>query len=123
MIRRPPRSTRTDTLFPDTTLFRSGRVASLKLAQGVEGRGWRFVEAQALQITARIAQSGLAHEGVLSCPVQGLQKARCWGADIRHSPLRDNNWSGDLVASPTFSRREPDPGGCMVAGEIGRAHV
>src|SRR3546814_2654560 len=25
MIRRPPRSTRTDTLFPYTTLFRSGR--------------------------------------------------------------------------------------------------
>src|SRR3546814_15414285 len=25
MIRRPPRSTRTDTLFPDTTLFRSKR--------------------------------------------------------------------------------------------------
>src|SRR3546814_11494483 len=25
MIRRPPRSTRTDTLFPDTTLFRSGQ--------------------------------------------------------------------------------------------------
>src|SRR3546814_16832345 len=27
MIRRPPRSTRTDTLFPYTTLFRSGRTA------------------------------------------------------------------------------------------------
>src|SRR3546814_4618864 len=27
MIRRPPRSTRTDTLFPYTTLFRSGRAA------------------------------------------------------------------------------------------------
>src|SRR3546814_20007379 len=26
-IRRPPRSTRTDTLFPYTTLFRSGRIA------------------------------------------------------------------------------------------------
>src|SRR3546814_7594596 len=26
MIRRPPRSTRTDTLFPDTTLFRSARL-------------------------------------------------------------------------------------------------
>src|SRR3546814_4012268 len=25
MLRRPPRSTRTDTLFPDTTLFRSGQ--------------------------------------------------------------------------------------------------
>src|SRR3546814_5595304 len=31
MIRRPPRSTRTDTLFPDTTLFRSRR--------NMEGRG------------------------------------------------------------------------------------
>src|SRR3546814_8248221 len=31
MIRRPPRSTRTDTLFPYTTLFRSGQ----------EGRGGR----------------------------------------------------------------------------------
>src|SRR3546814_438851 len=28
MLRRPPRSTRTDTLFPYTTLFRSGRSAS-----------------------------------------------------------------------------------------------
>src|SRR3546814_1139351 len=28
MIRRPPRSTRTDTLFPYTTLFRSGLVRS-----------------------------------------------------------------------------------------------
>src|SRR3546814_3689158 len=28
MIRRPPRSTRTDTLFPYTTLFRSGRVTN-----------------------------------------------------------------------------------------------
>src|SRR3546814_9285104 len=26
MIRRPPRSTRTDTLFPDTTLFRSTKI-------------------------------------------------------------------------------------------------
>src|SRR3546814_20946917 len=29
MIRRPPRSTRTDTLFPYTTLFRSGGLAPL----------------------------------------------------------------------------------------------
>src|SRR3546814_2186460 len=29
MIRRPPRSTRTDTLFPYTTLFRSGLAAGL----------------------------------------------------------------------------------------------
>src|SRR3546814_18408883 len=29
MIRRPPRSTRTDTLFPDTTLFRSARAENV----------------------------------------------------------------------------------------------
>src|SRR3546814_17888321 len=33
MIRRPPRSTRTDTLFPYTTLFRSCEFAHLTLAQ------------------------------------------------------------------------------------------
>src|SRR3546814_9633393 len=32
MIRRPPRSTRTDTLFPYTTLFRSGRNRNTALA-------------------------------------------------------------------------------------------
>src|SRR3546814_3415385 len=30
MIRRPPRSTRTDTLFPYTTLFRSAEIRSLR---------------------------------------------------------------------------------------------
>src|SRR3546814_8855177 len=39
MIRRPPRSTRTDTLFPYTTLFRSRRdVAGLMLAAGDQVR-------------------------------------------------------------------------------------
>src|SRR3546814_5219136 len=39
MIRRPPRSTRTDTLFPYTTLFRSGRLRHLLgfEAQGIDG--------------------------------------------------------------------------------------
>src|SRR3546814_5047651 len=35
MIRRPPRSTRTDTLFPYTTLFRSELVIQLHLHQDV----------------------------------------------------------------------------------------
>src|SRR3546814_9645682 len=39
MIRRPPRSTRTDTLFPYTTLFRSGRfLAVVDLADGAMRR-------------------------------------------------------------------------------------
>src|SRR3546814_9277634 len=36
MIRRPPRSTRTDTLFPYTTLFRSRLVAALERAIALE---------------------------------------------------------------------------------------
>src|SRR3546814_19276898 len=32
MIRRPPRSTRTDTLFPYTTLFRSGEASDIRIA-------------------------------------------------------------------------------------------
>src|SRR3546814_7864123 len=36
MLRRPPRSTRTDTLFPYTTLFRSAGVAVGKLVAGGE---------------------------------------------------------------------------------------
>src|SRR3546814_3441229 len=36
MIRRPPRSTRTDTLFPYTTLFRSGRKKSLGFEMIIE---------------------------------------------------------------------------------------
>src|SRR3546814_5225585 len=35
MIRRPPRSTRTDTLFPYTTLFRSQRLGLARLQQQV----------------------------------------------------------------------------------------
>src|SRR3546814_5694279 len=34
MIRRPPRSTRTDTLFPYTTLFRSSAIANASHLQG-----------------------------------------------------------------------------------------
>src|SRR3546814_12937531 len=37
MIRRPPRSTRTDTLFPYTTLFRSGRNAQMGFGE-LDGR-------------------------------------------------------------------------------------
>src|SRR3546814_13230000 len=37
MIRRPPRSTRTDTLFPYTTLFRSGNVGTSTPEETVSG--------------------------------------------------------------------------------------
>src|SRR3546814_5292823 len=49
MIRRPPRATRTDTLFPYTTLFRSDRDRDfldgiLRLKEGVAERGLYLVD-------------------------------------------------------------------------------
>src|SRR3546814_8781782 len=38
MIRRPPRSTRTDTLFPYTTLFRSRKCRERQICDDVRGR-------------------------------------------------------------------------------------
>src|SRR3546814_17322522 len=45
MIRRPPRSTRTDTLFPYTTLFRSGVERAAQSCGGVRARRRRCGEA------------------------------------------------------------------------------
>src|SRR3546814_14046986 len=44
MIRRPPRSTRTDTLFPDTTLFRSPSVVRRAGRRRVTARADRLEE-------------------------------------------------------------------------------
>src|SRR3546814_5287023 len=38
MIRRPPRSTRTDTLFPYTTLFRSNREGFMRIARIINNK-------------------------------------------------------------------------------------
>src|SRR3546814_6542483 len=61
MIRRPPRSTRTDTLFPYTTLFRSSAVADLKLMfpdiRPPGEDGWRRMA----EATWRRGEDGLLH--------------------------------------------------------------
>src|SRR3546814_7804221 len=45
MMRRPPRSTRTDTLFPDTTLFRSWEDDAACSPCGAVGSPWRACRA------------------------------------------------------------------------------
>src|SRR3546814_12827393 len=55
MIRRPPRSTRTDTLFPYTTLFRSGLRAASLPPEGVQMIPTRDRAA----VGAMLASSGL----------------------------------------------------------------
>src|SRR3546814_9243033 len=57
MIRRPPRSTRTDTLFPYTTLFRSrsrrGRVGAIAAAENLAGINLFVGLAEAYSAAAR----------------------------------------------------------------------
>src|SRR3546814_4610124 len=68
MIRRPPRSTRTDTLFPYTTLFRSETVAQVQ----------RCRQGQVDDLHVRVDRVVAAGPGVV---VFGLQAER--GADHR----------------------------------------
>src|SRR3546814_5361434 len=58
MIRRPPRSTRTDTLFPYTTLFRSQPVARI----GVERRVRHSPQPSAHNEIASVRRNGIIHD-------------------------------------------------------------
>src|SRR3546814_12051050 len=79
MIRRPPRSTRTDTLFPDTTLFRSANpaltyaVGGLGLVNGDTVTGALATSATAASDVGAyaIARGSLAVSSNYALPYQG----------------------------------------------------
>src|SRR3546814_12261915 len=85
MIRRPPRSTRTDTLFPDTTLFRSefveigaGDTQELESLQDRHG----FVQRLREHAPVELEQRQLAiQEQVTALPVQ-------FGRHLAHRGIR-----------------------------------
>src|SRR3546814_15466948 len=62
MIRRPPRSTRTDTLFPYTTLFRSVRAPDMlrRLAAAWRDTGAHYPEFRRLLMCGACYQAGIA---------------------------------------------------------------
>src|SRR3546814_4860922 len=114
MIRRPPRSTRTDTLFPYTTLFRSGRV-----------RGWLPWGAAATAIALLIVAFGA---GGASLPGQPGSASTARAAEplitqrgeIRTFRLAD----GSRATLDTDSRLDVAFGdGDRSVRSIGRAHV
>src|SRR3546814_10510498 len=89
MIRRPPRSTRTDTLFPYTTLFRSygGRNREIDVA-------FDLVRLQAFSISLAEARGALAASDVglnLSGPVEAgkLERLRYAGELGSAAAVRD----------------------------------
>src|SRR3546814_9581631 len=74
MRRRPPKSTRTDTLFPYTTLFRQLHDAGLGGGVGVDRRADVTVAGDRGDIDDGAA-AGLAHvrDGMVAAEVDGLQ--------------------------------------------------
>src|SRR3546814_14745075 len=108
MIRRPPRSTRTDTLFPYTTLFRSGRQVVLTRDLGHP-------------------QEGLLHVGV--DPGLGIRCHRWSSMNAETPPGRATAASSTVsVASASPDGYQPPRSGGTCSGppgatKIGRAHV
>src|SRR3546814_6597090 len=123
MIRRPPKSTRTDTLFPYTTLFRSGR-----------GR-----------VSAGLSVSQSRHEGPAGATLRrGFLRAPGWArnghecGDRRSGRLEDDEFGFDPSSSPPRKAgfpllrewreenqrnhiRLPKPGGSHVRRDRGRS--
>src|SRR3546814_12309176 len=110
MIRRPPRSTRTDTLFPYTTLFRS-HARSVGALLHLLGRGYR---AEALPPHGRPTRTSLRRRRL-------------------RIPMPDSRTADTLTNSPIEAAfRERTPGSAELApeaktrfptGPIGRAAV
>src|SRR3546814_10181164 len=112
MIRRPPRSTRTDTLFPYTTLFRSQRLVA------VEGAG---VLGERVERASQ-RRPGLAVDGV---GVGGGHRVGTGGVDLRVDDERgpvDRPRSLDHLA-PWVHEDEVLHADLLEAHQIGRAHV
>src|SRR3546814_3196114 len=84
MIRRPPRSTRTDTLFPYTTLFRSLRQLPFL------DRSHPFTDPRFLPI---LGQSGLSAG---SGPFTGVHRAIWYLAWYRRAHLRSEEHTSEL---------------------------
>src|SRR3546814_5329061 len=118
MIRRPPRSTRTDTLFPYTTLFRStGQRGRLGRRDGGLRRGLNRRE-------RRIPRAAGRRGGTARRLDPGFRRPR--RRDLPHL-LRRISTSGEVgggrAACPAAVRTSPPRNRPMTVKKIGRAHV
>src|SRR3546814_20344314 len=119
MIRRPPRSTRTDTLFPYTTRFRSAWVA-----EGTES--YRIFIRALLSVTDNIVKGKVRHpaqvvihDGDDPYFVVAADKGTATFSDVANAiALERDFWLGDAFASGGSNGYDH-----KAMGKIGRAHV
>src|SRR3546814_9858862 len=93
MIRRPPRSTRTDTLFPYTTLFRSTRSSATRRPprspSAPTGKGGRCS-------TWRLRTAAWARRNCASCWIRRRSRA----AGSRADSIRNDSFRSGLAVEP-----------------------
>src|SRR3546814_10140071 len=103
MIRRPPRSTRTDTLFPYTTLFRSRFPRIDRATDGMQVGVGQHAPAVVTQADARIVEIGAWHVDV------HVHAGAVFGTGVTHDGCGRGRHAGHAAV--------------IHAGKIGRAHV
>src|SRR3546814_3671385 len=112
MIRRPPRSTRTDTLFPYTTLFRSGgkRRGGTREETTARQGGRQAEEGGREETLSPQGKDGLAHASLRHCErseaIQGgLRNAGLpRGFAARNDGGSVTIWPTERLARPSLSR-------------------
>src|SRR3546814_15304500 len=126
MRRRPPRSTRTATLFPYTTLFRSTyadlraetrQIAKALIAAGVErGEGVGIVMGNRPEALAGIFAAAMT--GAIAVPISTFAPAPELAGMLEKADV-----SVVLTQARLLSRRFGDDIRALKPGQIGRAHV
>src|SRR3546814_19661392 len=98
MIRRPPRSTRTDTLFPYTTLFRSAERLQ-PVPAGYRRRAWREESDQLHQLHQRAPRAGIYHVHPRPRPLHPACEGRGMNSPTSRSlkHLRDLGYAAAVV--------------------------
>src|SRR3546814_14878361 len=105
MIRLPPGSTRTDTLFPYTTLFRSGRADAARIAC----RPARMIDAHVL-LALHLQGCGLAGkvDGVAAA-ARRLATDRAVATHVRHRGAREHGKAYGTAVTGSFYLRPGRP--------------
>src|SRR3546814_7458070 len=109
MIRRPPRSTRTDTLFPYTTLFRSPSAPALQGGTAMTGK-----------TLANLFPALVALTSAASIHAQTRDEARTDGKDFATELLGE---ARDAATTNPDAARVPNFDPQATRDQIGRAHV
>src|SRR3546814_12694861 len=137
MTRRPPRSTRTDTRFPYTTLFRSSDAVDRRFA-GLSARTWRALvpdrwlsglsAARLLLVVVCLRRLCAGHlpQGRRHCRIGRFpldhRRDRHVGLECPRAAARRNLWPGRMADGREIPKGRLARVGWVISRALGRAH-